>query len=277
MKILVEPLSLSHLKELEKKDIGGFIVGIDKYSIFQNLKLNIEELSKLKTNKELYVSLNKPIHNSELEDIKSILISLSKMNITGVLFEDICIYKLNKDLNLNLNLIWATNHFPTNSVTCNYWNNKGCTGALLSTELMVDDFINIKNKTNMNIFVYLYGYIPIFESSRTLITNYLKYKKKKCNSNRYYIHEVKSNRYYPIYEEYDNTFITEDVLNGINVVSTLKENNIDYIILNSLMHEEESFNKVVDEFIDALNGKKFDKKDIFTGFLFKESIFKVKQ
>ena len=45
MKILVEPLSLSHLKELEKKDIGGFIVGIDKYSIFQNLKLNIEELS----------------------------------------------------------------------------------------------------------------------------------------------------------------------------------------------------------------------------------------
>ena len=42
------------------------------------------------------------------------------------------------------------------------------------------------------------------------------------------------------------------------------------------MHESEEFEKVVDEYIDALNGKEFNKKDIFTGFLFKESIFKVK-
>ena len=52
--------------------------------------------------------------------------------------------------------------------------------------------------------------------------------------------------------------------------------NIDYIVLNSLMHEEDKFNKVLEEYIEALNGKVFDKKDIFTGFLFKESIFKVK-
>ena len=70
--------------------------------------------------------------------------------------------------------------------------------------------------------------------------------------------------------------MTEDVLNGINVVGELKENNIDYIILNSLMHNESDFNLVVDEYIEALNGKEFNKKDVFTGFLYKESIFKVK-
>ena len=199
------------------------------------------------------------------------------MNISGVLFEDISIYKINKDLNLNLNLIWASNHLPTNTYSCNYWNKKGCSGALLSTELMVSDFIDIKKNTNMNIFVYLYGYIPIFESSRTLITNYLKHINKECNSNKYFMYEKERDRYYPIYEEYGNTFITEDILNGINVVNELKENNIDYIILNSLMHEEDTFNKVVDEYIEALDGKIFNKKDVFTGFLFKESIFKVKE
>lgn len=275
MKILVEPLNLHHLYELDKKNIGGFIVGIEGFSIFQSLKLDIDDIENINTNKELYVFINKPIHNDELDSIKNILISLSKMNISGILFEDICIYKLNKDLNLNLNLIWASNHLPTNSYSCNYWNKKGCTGALLSTELMVSDFISIKKSTNMNIFVYLYGYIPIFESSRTLITNYLKHINKECNSNKYYMYEKISNRYYPIYEEYGNTFITEDVLNGINVVNELKD--IDYIILNSLMHKEEDFNKVVDEYIEALNGKIFDKKDVFTGFLFKESIFKVKE
>ena len=277
MKILVEPINIEHLYSLDKKDIGGFIVGINKYSIFQNLKLSVNEIRKIKTNKELYVSINKPIHNGELDDIKNILIELSKTNITGILFEDISIYKLNKDLNLNLNLIWASNHLPTNSYSCNCWNKKGCYGALLSTELMVTDFIDIKKDTNMNIYVYLYGYIPIFESSRTLVTNYLKHINKSSDSNIFYMHEKKSDKYYPIYEEYDNTFITEDVLNGINVVNDLKENNIDYIVLNSLMHEEDKFSKVLEEYIEALNGKVFDKKDIFTGFLFKESIFKVKQ
>lgn len=275
MKILVEPLSLDHLYELDKKDIGGFIVGIEGYSIFQSLKLKVDDIGKINTNKELYVFINKPIHNSELESIKNILISLSKLNITGVLFEDISIYKLNRDLKLNLNLIWASNHLPTNTYSINYWNKKGCSGALLSTELMVSDFINIKKNTNMNIFVYLYGYIPIFESSRTLITNYLKHINKKCNSNKYYMYEKMKDKYYPMYEEYGNTFITEDVLNGINVVNDLKD--IDYIILNSLMHEEKVFNSVVDEYIEAVNGKVFDKKDVFTGFLFKESIFKVKE
>lgn len=275
MKILIEPLSLDHLYELDKKDIGGFIVGIEGYSIFQSLKLKVEDIKNINTNKELYVFINKPIHNNELDSIKNILISLSKMNISGVLFEDIAIYKLNKDLNLNLNLIWASNHLPTNIYSCNYWNKKGCSGALLSTELMVSDFINIKKSTNMNIFVYLYGYIPIFESSRTLITNYLKHINKASSSDKYYMYEKQRDRYYPIYEEYGNTFITEDVLNGINVVNELKD--IDYIILNSLMHKEEDFNKVVDEYIEALNGKFFDKKDVFTGFLFKESIFKVKE
>lgn len=277
MKILVEPLSIKHINNLNNKNIGGFIVGIDKFSIFQSLKLDVEEIKNIKTNKELYILLNKPIHNSELDELKSILIKLSKLSISGVLFEDISVYKINKDLNLNLNLIWASNHLPTNSVSCNYWNKKGCSGAVLSTELMYTDFIDIKKNTDMNIFVYLYGYVPIFESSRTLISNYLEHIKKESNSKKYFIHERISNKYYPIYEEYGNTFITEDILNGINVVNILNENNIDYIILNSLMHEEDIFNNVVDEYIEAVNGKEFDKKDVFTGFLFKESIFKVKK
>lgn len=276
MKILVEPISINHLYELSKKDIGGFIVGIKNYSIFQNLKLSIDELKSINVDKEIYVSLNKLIYNSELDDIKNILIELSKLNITGVLFEDISIYKLNRDLGLNLNLIWSSMHLPTNSNSCNYWNEKGCVGSLLSTELMVSDFINIKKNTGMVIMTYLYGYIPIFESSRTLVTNYLKHVNKESNSSIYYAYEKMRNKYYPIYEEYGNTFITEEVLNGINAVNTLKEGNIDYIILNSLMHSEEEFDKVLDEYIEAVNGKVFNKKDVFTGFLFKESIFKVK-
>ena len=116
MKILVEPINVNHLYELNKKDIGGFIVGIKNYSIFQNLKLSIDELKEIDTNKELYVSLNKPIHNNELECIKNILIELSKLNITGVFFEDISIYKINiKDLVPNPIIIKNSNSYEITS------------------------------------------------------------------------------------------------------------------------------------------------------------------
>lgn len=276
MKILVEPIDIIHLNELSNKNIDGFIVGIKKYSIFQNLKLSIDEIRSINVDKEIYVSINKPIHNDELDDIRSILIELSKLNISGILFEDICIYMINKNLNLNLNLIWSSMHIPTNYRSCNFWNNRGVSGAVLSTELMVSDFIDIKKNTNMSIFVYLYGYIPIFESSRTLVSNYLKHKNINSDSKLFYMYEKERDKFYRIYEEYNNSFITEDVLNGINVVDELNSNNIDYIILNGLMHEKDVFNNVIDEYIDAVNGKKFNKKDVFTGFLFKESIFKVK-
>ena len=127
----------------------------------------------------------------------------------------------------------------------------------------------------MIIMVYLYGHIPIMESSRTLITNYLSHINKKKECDVYNLYEKERDKFYPIYEEYDNTFILEDVLNGINVVGDLKDAGIDYIILNSLLCDS-SIDKVIDEYIEALNGKKFDYKDVYTGFLFKESIFRVK-
>ena len=87
------------------------------------------------------------------------------------------------------------------------------------------------------------------------------------------MYKKEKRKYYPIYEEENNTFIIEDILNGISVLNELEKNNIDYIILNSLMHNKEKFNKIEDEYIN----RKILKKDVFTGFLYKESIFKVKQ
>ncbi|HOO68052.1 MAG TPA: U32 family peptidase [Bacilli bacterium] len=272
-KILVQPINKKHIKYLNNTSIDGYIIGLKNYSIFQSLKLSIKDINKLNiNNKKLYISINKPIYNNEIDDTKKQLIEISKLNITGVLFEDISIYNINKNMNLKLNLIWNQMHLPTNSLSCSYWNNKGIKGALLSTELMVDDFIKIKKDTNMIIMVYLYGYIPMFESSRTLLTNYFKYIKRFKLNKLYYLYEKVTNKYYKIYEEYNNTYILGDILNGINYLDKIKSNNIDYIVLNGVFIKEKEFNRVLNDYI---NNKKDD--NVYTGFLNKESIFKVKK
>lgn len=276
-KLLIQPIDIKHIDYLNKINVDGFIIGLKNYSIFQSLKLSIDKIKKLKINKELYISINKPIHNVELEDLKNKLIELSELNIKGILYEDVSILNINNELKLNLNLIWNQMHLPTNYKTCNYWNSKGAKGALLSTELMLNDFIDIKKNTNMIIMTYLYGYMPMFESSRTLITNYMKHIKRIKIDKLYYLYEKERNKYYPIYEEYNNTFILDEISNGINYVKELKDNNIDYIVINSLLHNKRDINIVINEYIDALNDKEIKKKNVNTGFLFKESIFRVKE
>ena len=39
-----------------------------KYTIFQNLKLNKKKKKNIDTDKEIYISINKPIHNNEIDD-----------------------------------------------------------------------------------------------------------------------------------------------------------------------------------------------------------------
>lgn len=276
MYILVNPSSKKNIKDLENKNIDGIIIGLKNYSIFQSVKLDIDSIKSFKSKHKVYISINKLIHNNELDDLKNNLIELSKLDIAGIFYEDISVFKMNRDLNLNLKLIWSSMHLPCNYYTCNYWNKKGVDGALLSTELMLSDFIDIKKNTDMDIYVYAYGHIPIFESNRRLITNFFNYKNKVKESDIYNLYEKERDKYFKIYEENDCTFITEDVLNSINVFHELKNNKVDYIILNGIMLNDDDFNNIIDEYLEAQGGKVFNKKEVFTGFLFKESIYRVK-
>ena len=128
---------------------------------------------------------------------------------------------------------------------------------------------------------YIYGYLPMFESSRTLITNFLKYVNMDKKDDLYYLYEEERDKYYPIYEKNDETFILEDILNEIKEINIFKDNNIDYVVLNGLLHTENDFNNVVDYYIEALNNGDIDSiykkmNNNNTGFLYKETIYKVK-
>lgn len=265
-KILTIPIDKNNLYNLNKLDIDGFIIGLKGYSVYTSLDLDIEEIKDLNIEKELYISINKPLYTNEIEDLKVKLKELKKLNITGIMFDDIGVINICKDIDL----IWNQMHHVTNNNTINFWNKRGIKGAVLSTELMLEDFINIKKNTNTNIFIYLYGYLPMFESSRELLTNYFKYINKDKKDNLYYLYEKERDKYYSIYEKYNNTYVLEDLIDGIEELDTIKSNNIDYVILNGLLHDNDSFINIVKKYISG-SGKSINK-----GFLYKETIYKVK-
>ena len=124
MKILSLPSSIDEINKT-KNLVNGFIIGIKDMCV--NTNFCVEDLSILNdlSDKDIFISLNKNMHNSDLNHVESILLELNNYSIKGVLFYDIGVLNIYNRLNLNYDLVWAQEHLTTNFNTINYWNSKG--------------------------------------------------------------------------------------------------------------------------------------------------------
>jgi putative protease len=274
--------------------VDGFILGIKDFSLFNNFQVTIDELKELITiikgeNKDIFISLNKIIYNEDIPSLKEYLLVLDKLDIDGILFEDIAIPNLKKELNLKVELVWNQMHIPTSYYTCNYWYEHGIKYGFLAGEITLDEIIEIKNNTSMKLMTYIYGYLPMFESSRSLLTNYFNYIKDEKKDNLYHIYDKERNLSYPVYEDKNGTYILSSyIFNGLEEVSKL--NDIDYLVINGLCLDSESYintcklcieaSKNVNnkELLKELSNKVSKNSNDHTdkGFLYKETIYRVK-
>ena len=283
-KKIVIPSSFDMIKKLIDK-ADGFIVGVKDLSV--NLPFYVGDIDEVvhyikNNNKEIFVSVNKNMHNNDLESLKSVLIKLEKLGVNGVIYYDASVVNIKRDLNLNLDLVWSQEHMTTNYLTSNYWNDFGAKYMFVSNEITIDEIIEISKKSKSELMVQLFGYIPIFNSRRHLVDNYLKTFNIDAEGNYLIEKEGKS---YSIEDDKNGTTVySANILNGLGEYLNLKNNNISYIVLNSYKIEEEKFIKTIDLFntVDNANileyvcqiDEMFNNVD--RGFLYTETVYRVK-
>lgn len=264
-------------KEQFKLDCDGLLIGIDNLSI--NYKtFELEDLKEIK-DKEIFVILNKNIHNQDLDLLKETLVKLNDYHIKGVLFYDAAIINLKEKLNLNYDLIWAQEHHTTNYLTADFYFENGVRGMMLSNDITVSEMAKIADTTKMYTMVQLFGYLPIFTSRRPLITNYLKtYQLPEHES--YQIN--KEGKTYPIYQNNHGTVIYSPfILNGLEESLVLNKK-VDYIILNSYMVSYIAdiiplFKNINEDNKDEMISKIATFGNFGKGFLNQETIYRVKK
>lgn len=269
--------------------IDAVIIGIDGYSVNLPFNYSLEELEEVVSffnlyNKEIYISLNKNFRNSDIESLKEILTKLDNLNISGIMYYDIAVVNLVKKLNLHLNLVWSQEHMTTNHYTINYWNERGVELVLLSSEITLDEIIEIRNHVKSKLIIQLFGYIPMFNSLRHVVNNYKKQFKLIDNSTINYIE--KEDKIYPIIDNIDGAVIySSNIINGLGESIIINENNIEYVLLNSFNIDNNDFIEVCKLFKNVnknnINEYNTKIKEMFNntdkGFLYKETIYKVKE
>ncbi len=277
MKILVKP-SLSQINEY--KNIDGFILPLKEYSTDYESYFTIDEIINIKTksNKEIFVVLNRMFFNEDIDSLKQILKKIDELNLTGIFFYDLSILQLKKELNLKTDLVWNATHMVTNYKTCNYYLEKGVKYAYLSNEITFNEIIEIKEKSNIIPLFTLIGYPTVANSNRYLITNYNKMHNLKNNSKLIIEEKITKDKYILSENKFGTTFKYGKVLNNSTILHTLKEINFPYIVLIEDFIDHNDFLKI----LDIINNKE-DYTEIAklvgnnTGFLNKETIYKVKK
>ncbi len=278
-KILVMPSNKDQIKNL-LNDVDGFILGLKKLSVNMPSYYDIDEIIELndfleKEGKELFIAINKNIHNEELDYLKEMLNKIDSLNVKAILYYDVALVNLKEELNLKTDLVFSEEHAVTNYATINYWNNMGVKYAYLSNELTINEIKEISENANSKLLVCAFGYIPIFNSERKLIDNYFKTFKLDSKSDKFYIE--KEDKKYRIIEKNNITEVYSDYI--LNAIKELKElDNISYLVFNSFDINEEKFEYFIKSY------KFLDEKDIVKllenvdkGFLYKEMIYKVKK
>lgn len=274
MKLLIIPTSIN-IKKYE--NASAFLFGLKDFSYTTPISITLKDLKKIKqkTDKEIFVKIDKNIFNKDIENLKKTLLELDKLNINGIFFYDLSVLSLSKKLNLKTPLIWNQNFFVTNYKTCNHYEDQGVYGAVTSSEITLQEILEIRKNTNFKLFVNIFGYQMMAFSKRKLITNYFKYLKKKNYKRNNYI--IEKDKKFLIKETKEGTMILSDkILNGLKYKEELENSKIDYLILDQTMIKDKDFKKV----LQAIK----DNKDINniipntdTLFLDKKTIYKVKR
>lgn len=291
MKLIVKPES--KIKDYIDMGIHSFLLPLKDFSVEYSTYFSLEEIKKIKNDYkdvEIFVSLNKNFMNEDLNNLKTVLIKLSKLSIKAILFYDASIIKIKKDLNLDLDLVWSQTHMVTNYRTCDYYYNKGIKYALLSKEITKEEIIEIINKSKIDTIVELISKPSIAFSKRKLVSNYFcNYNKKGTNSIK--VTEKISNTNMIISENNDGvTFIKNDILNGCYILEDLLQSNLNYILLKEDFIEHDLFMKIVKQVLYYINHYltmsneeknswlELQKKLIGenSGFFFQKTIYKVK-
>ncbi len=266
-KILVIPNSLDLLGSVLEKEVTGVILPITNLSVNRDITFSVEDIKTIlnMTSKEICVSINKIMHNSDLKELENTLVALNKMNISKIFFYDLAVLNIAKRLGIKKDLVIYQEHLNTSIYSNHFWKKNQVKYAVISNDITLEEINEIAS--SMPLMLICYGYIPIFYSRRYLITNYLNYIHENKEKGHYYI-KNKEDKYPIVEEEYGTTIYTKEPINLINEVNHI---NVEYLILNATLIENKIFLSTLDNYLK----EKTDANSHYIGFLNEKTIYRV--
>lgn len=250
-------ININNLNEMDKyKEIGitNFLFAVKDLSIGYNA-FELKDIPK-----DSYLLINRVMDTSTIDLVRSLKDEL--LTFKGIIFEDLGIYHMFKDLDIEL--IWFQNHFGTNTNSINFYLDHGCESAMISNEITESEIIDIVNNVHKPVVLNVLGKNQIMYSRRTLLSNFNKYQNLEDNKDM--VLDVQNNEctFEAKESEYGTVLFNNEYFNYLGIIDRLNDNNIKFYYVANLDMRP-------DEIKEILDGKPFG----YDGFLNKKTVYKM--
>ncbi|MGE4571897.1 MAG: peptidase U32 family protein [Candidatus Izemoplasmatales bacterium] len=255
MKLVVRIKNQEEIRHLTEIGADVFLLDTDNFTTKAIFALGINEMKSIvqyikSLNKEVYVLINKMIHEPDILRLKSYLSYLKELEVDAIVINDFSVYVIAKEIELDHLIIYQPGTMNTNSFDVTYLKNR-IKGMTLSKEITLDEIqVMIESSKDIEFSIIGHGYIDMFYSKRKLITHYLTHKDLSgplVKGNQGFVLEEKTreNMFYPIYEDEIGTHIFRDKkLESFKEIQMIKDKISDFFIERIFMDDQEYYHAV---------------------------------
>ena len=284
MEIVVKINKLEDLYVLDNVD--GYLLANRHFSYRFDESFCINKIKRVKAfarknNKKVYVLLNKIFKDHELDELKRFMGQLVNAKVDGFYFTDFAVFMIAKELGVEDKCIFYHETFLRNSYDILTYQSYGISKIICSKDMHIDDINNLPIENKDSYGIICFGYIPLYESQRKIVSNYVKLNnldKNVIKSKTLSLKEhTRDNMYKVIEQEGISSIFDSEVLSYISYMKELSTH-INTFIFDSLFFDVNYIKEVVEIFKKAITGsdevenlKSLDKSISFTdGFINKK-------
>lgn len=163
---------------------------------------------------KIYITVNMIPHNEDLEGLPEYLHQLEGLGVDALIISDPGIFDILKKENINIPVHLSTQANAVNWASVEFWANQGVERVILARELSSKEIKEIRERTKIELEMFIHGSMCISYSGRCLLSNYMVNRdanRGKCAHScrwKYYLMEEKRpGEYYPIFEDESGTHI----------------------------------------------------------------------
>lgn len=240
----------------EYSQINGYYLGNDQFALRQAKSFSLQEVKeiRLKTNKQLFIVVNKLMHNSDLAALTKYLLAIDEIGVDFVVFSDFAVYQIAINNNCIFKMLYATETTITNNSFTKLAADYQIAAIEAAREITFDEVKEICNNKDVAVSLNLHGHMYMYQSVRKLISNYKQVSELDFNpTDELFLYDSERNKYYPIVENEQGThMLASNDLCLINHLDKVKLLGVDYLKIDGFGYKKEDFEQLVILYIKAL-------------------------
>jgi U32 family peptidase len=264
IELLAPAGALAQAEAYLRAGADAVVVGHEQYALRQPGSMELTEIVETiqlahGMGKKVYVAMNALLHEFAAADLEQYVEGLGAAGADAIVFGDPAVLLAVRKAAPSMRLHWNTETTSTNYRTMNFWAKRGATRAILARELSMEEVLDVKRHTKIEVQVQVHGMTCIFHSKRELVNSYMAHRGEEGKTGRssgMYLREEKRGveERYPIYEDAQGTHVMSNQdLCMVTHLRPLIDAGVDSFKIETLLRRIEDNERIIHVYRQAID------------------------